>query len=82
MVAFVDDDGVELPWQSRQPVRPRQRLHAADHHRRVHVVALGRDEPDAERECRVRDRDLLRCLTQQFVAVSQHERASTAPGDQ
>ena len=63
-------------------LRPRQRLHAADHDGRVHVVALGGDEPDAERECRVRDRDLLRCLTQQLVAVGEHERAATALGDQ
>ena len=59
-----------------------ERLDAADDDWRADVVALGGDEPDAQRERRVGDRDLRRRLAQQLVAVREHQRAAAAPGDQ
>jgi hypothetical protein len=68
-MSFVDDHSVEPSRESREPVCACERLHAADDHGGVDVVASGGDEPDAERKGGVGDRDLLRGLAQQFVAV-------------
>jgi hypothetical protein len=79
---LVDHDRVEPPGQLRQPACAGERLHTADDDRRVDVVALGGDEPYAERERRVGDRDLLRRLAEQLVAVGEHQRARSPLGDQ
>jgi hypothetical protein len=64
MMSLVDDHSVELSWQPGETVWAGERLHAADHDRSARVIALRGDEPDAQRERRVRDLDLLGRLAQ------------------
>ena len=81
VVRLVDDDGVEVVAAAAASRRARASVCTLPTTTGALTSSrIAGDEPDPERERRVRDRELLGGLAQQLVTVSEHERAAARGG--
>ena len=77
MVRFVNDDGLEIRHEARQPGAATQGLHTAHHGRGGMLVARRLHDP--QRQGRIDEVQFGHGLLEEFIAVRQDEGPATAP---